>query len=98
MSSSTPSPAATSFAAGPAGRWNVRYAWSPAASSWPGWPPAYAPPKARWLAAGIGAGLTFSALSDTCTMGRILSALPYNRGPRDHTPAEIIDRLPAITA
>ncbi|MGW0244904.1 rhodanese-like domain-containing protein [Micromonospora chalcea] len=55
-------------------------------------------PKARWLAAGIGAGLTFSALSDTCTMGRILSALPYNRGPRDHTPAEIIDRLPAITA
>ena len=38
-------------------------------------------PKARWLAAGIGAGLTVSALTDTCTMGRILSALPYNRGP-----------------
>ncbi|GIE28958.1 sulfurtransferase [Actinoplanes italicus] len=55
-------------------------------------------PKARWLAAGIGAGLTVSALTDTCTMGRILSALPYNSGPRDRTADEIIDRLPATTA
>jgi rhodanese-related sulfurtransferase len=31
------------------------------------------------LAGAIGAGLTVSALTDTCAMGRALSALPYNR-------------------
>lgn len=38
-------------------------------------------PKARFLAGGIGAGLTFSAISNTCAMGTMLSKLPYNRGP-----------------
>lgn len=38
-------------------------------------------PKARVLAAGIGAGLAFSAVSDTCAMGMVLAKLPYNRGP-----------------
>ncbi|WP_218603306.1 rhodanese-like domain-containing protein [Pseudonocardia abyssalis] len=51
-------------------------------------------PKARLLTGGIGAGLTVSALTDTCTMGRVLSALPYNRGPRDRTPAEVLAQLP----
>jgi rhodanese-related sulfurtransferase len=51
-------------------------------------------PKAGLLAAGIGAGLTVSALTDTCTMGRLLSALPYNRGARDRSPEEIIGQLP----
>ncbi|GAA3242438.1 rhodanese-like domain-containing protein [Pseudonocardia petroleophila] len=51
-------------------------------------------PKARLLAAGIGAGLTFSALTDTCTMGRILSALPHNRGPKDRTLLEVLSQLP----
>lgn len=37
-------------------------------------------PKLKWLAAGIGGGLTFAALSDTCAMGMLLSKLPYNRG------------------
>lgn len=37
-------------------------------------------PKSKWIAAGIGGGLTFAALSDTCAMGMILSRLPYNRG------------------
>lgn len=36
-------------------------------------------PKAKWLAAAIGGGLTFSAVSNTCAMGRALSYLPYNR-------------------
>ncbi|QJY45513.1 rhodanese-like domain-containing protein [Pseudonocardia broussonetiae] len=53
-------------------------------------------PKARLLAAGIGAGLTVSALTDTCTMARVLSALPYNRGPRDRTPAEVLAQLPTV--
>jgi rhodanese-related sulfurtransferase len=52
-------------------------------------------PAARLLSAGIGAGLTVSALTDTCTMARILSVLPYNRGPRDRTPAEVLAQLPA---
>ena len=39
-------------------------------------------PKARFLAGGVGAGLTFSAVSNTCAMGTLLSKLPYNRGPR----------------
>jgi hypothetical protein len=33
------------------------------------------------VAAGIGAGLTTAALTNTCTMGMLLSKLPYNRGP-----------------
>jgi rhodanese-related sulfurtransferase len=36
-------------------------------------------PKAKWLAGGVAAGLTFSALSNTCAMGTVLSKLPYNR-------------------
>lgn len=39
-------------------------------------------PGAHLIGTAIGAGLTFSALSNTCTMGMLLSKLPYNRGPR----------------
>jgi hypothetical protein len=39
-------------------------------------------PKARLLAGAVGFGLTFSAITDTCAMGNLLSRLPYNRGPR----------------
>lgn len=38
-------------------------------------------PKMKWLAAGIGGGLTFAAVSNTCAMGMMLAKLPYNRGP-----------------
>ena len=38
-------------------------------------------PKAKWLAAGIGGGLTFAAVSNTCMMGDLLGKLPYNRTP-----------------
>ena len=51
-------------------------------------------PKAALLAGGVGAGLTLSALTDTCTMGRILAALPHNRGSRERSVAEVIDQLP----
>jgi rhodanese-related sulfurtransferase len=37
-------------------------------------------PKLKWLAAGVGGGLTFAALSNTCAMGMMLSKLPYNCG------------------
>lgn len=36
-------------------------------------------PPARFLAGGIGAGLVFAAVTDTCAMGMMLSKLPYNR-------------------
>lgn len=36
-------------------------------------------PAAKWAAGFIGGGLTFSALSNTCAMGNLLSRLPYNR-------------------
>jgi rhodanese-related sulfurtransferase len=34
---------------------------------------------ARWLAAAVGAGLAYSAVSNTCAMARVLGYLPYNR-------------------
>ena len=36
-------------------------------------------PGARWFSAAIGGGLVFSALSNTCAMGRVLAKLPFNR-------------------
>ncbi|WP_299039181.1 rhodanese-like domain-containing protein [uncultured Pseudokineococcus sp.] len=39
-------------------------------------------PRARFLAGAVGAGLTWSAVSNTCAMARALGALPYNRGPQ----------------
>jgi rhodanese-related sulfurtransferase len=36
-------------------------------------------PKAKWLAAAIGGGLTYAAVSNTCAMASVLSKLPYNR-------------------
>jgi hypothetical protein len=37
-------------------------------------------PKAKWIAAAIGGGLTYAAVSNTSTMATVLSKLPYNRG------------------
>ena len=37
-------------------------------------------PRLKWLAAAIGGGLTYAAVSNTCAMGTALSKLPYNRG------------------
>ncbi|MET8910100.1 rhodanese-like domain-containing protein [Micromonospora sp. NPDC004551] len=37
-------------------------------------------PGLKWVAAFIGAGLTFAAVTNTCAMGMLLSKLPYNRG------------------
>ena len=51
-------------------------------------------PRLGLLAGGIGAGLAVSAATNTCTMGRILAALPYNRGPRHLSAAELLEQLP----
>ncbi|MFF2327284.1 MULTISPECIES: rhodanese-like domain-containing protein [unclassified Streptomyces] len=42
-------------------------------------------PAARWLSAGIGAGLVFSAVTNSCGMAAALSKLPYNRAPHTAT-------------
>ncbi|SFO62656.1 Rhodanese-related sulfurtransferase [Pseudonocardia ammonioxydans] len=52
-------------------------------------------PKARLLAGGIGAGLTFSAVSNTCAMGAALARLPLNR---DVAEPEIGQTLAALRA
>jgi rhodanese-related sulfurtransferase len=49
-------------------------------------------PRLKWLAAGIGAGLTFAAMSNTCAMGTVLGKLPYNR-TGDYDPATLVSRL-----
>jgi len=36
-------------------------------------------PKAKWLAGGVSFGLAFSAATNTCAMGNVLSKLPYNQ-------------------
>lgn len=42
-------------------------------------------PRLKWVAAGIGAGLTYAAVSDTCAMATVLAKLPYNRGAAPDT-------------
>lgn len=39
-------------------------------------------PPVHWLSAGIGAGLVFSAVTNTCGMAAVLSKLPHNRSPK----------------
>lgn len=41
-------------------------------------------PKAKWLSGGIGAGLLFAGLSDTCGMSKVLEKMPWNQ--RDDAP------------
>ncbi|CAM3276134.1 hypothetical protein [Mycobacterium simiae] len=42
-------------------------------------------PRLKWVAAGIGAGLTYAAASNTGAMATMLARLPYNRGPPPDT-------------
>jgi rhodanese-related sulfurtransferase len=46
-------------------------------------------PRAKWLSAAIGAGLTTAALTNTCAMGKMLSRLPYNRDAGTDLPTVI---------
>jgi rhodanese-related sulfurtransferase len=38
-------------------------------------------PGLKWLAFAVGAGLSITAITNTCLMGMMLAKLPYNRGP-----------------
>jgi rhodanese-related sulfurtransferase len=46
-------------------------------------------PGLHLVGTGMGAGLTFAAVTQSCAMGTLLSKLPYNRGPRPDVKAVI---------
>ena len=51
-------------------------------------------PKIRMLAGAIGTGLTFSAATNTCAMGKALSAMPWNKAAKEPTRESAILQLP----
>ena len=51
-------------------------------------------PSAKWLSGVVGAGLTYSALSNSCAMATVLARLPYNRGPGCDID-DVVDQLTA---
>ncbi|OMH27701.1 sulfurtransferase [Tersicoccus phoenicis] len=55
-------------------------------------------PKLRTVAGAIGAGLAFSAASNTCAMARALGVLPWNRSADEPTAATAINRIPRSAA
>ncbi|WP_286960072.1 MULTISPECIES: rhodanese-like domain-containing protein [Arsenicicoccus] len=50
-------------------------------------------PQAKWLAGGVGAGLLWSGLSDTCAMATVLGTLPWNRRAEQPTVASVTREL-----
>ena len=52
-------------------------------------------PKLRTVAGIIGTGLTFSAATNTCAMGKALSAMPWNRAAVEPTAPSAIQQIPA---
>ncbi|MGK3647231.1 rhodanese-like domain-containing protein [Pseudarthrobacter enclensis] len=52
-------------------------------------------PKIRTLAGVIGTGLTFSAATNTCAMGKAISAMPWNKAAKEPTRESAILALPA---
>jgi rhodanese-related sulfurtransferase len=52
-------------------------------------------PKIRMLAGAIGTGLAFSAATNTCAMGKALSAMPWNKAADEPTRESAILALPA---
>ncbi len=55
-------------------------------------------PKIRILAGVIGAGLTFSAATNTCVMGQAISAMPWNRAATEPTRESAIQQFPVAEA
>lgn len=55
-------------------------------------------PKLRLLAGAIGTGLTFSAATNTCAMGKALSAMPWNKTAQEPTREAAILQLPSANS
>lgn len=51
-------------------------------------------PRLRLLAGAIGTGLTFSAATNTCAMGKALSVMPWNKTVQEPTREAAILQLP----
>ena len=51
-------------------------------------------PRLRLLAGAIGTGLTFSAATNTCAMGNMLSKMPWNKTAAEPTAESAIRQLP----
>lgn len=58
----------------------------------------FATPKVRMVAGAIGAGLTFSAATNTCAMGKALSVMPWNRAAGEPTREDVLAGLPLAGA
>ena len=52
-------------------------------------------PQLRTVAGAIGAGLTFSAATNTCAMGKALAVMPWNKTGNEPTRESVIAQLPA---
>ncbi|MDJ0314185.1 rhodanese-like domain-containing protein [Arthrobacter sp. H35-D1] len=50
-------------------------------------------PKLGLIAGGIGAGLTFSAATNSCAMGQMLSKMPWNRSANEPTAHQALQNL-----
>lgn len=50
-------------------------------------------PKAKWLSAGIGAGLLYAGVSDTCAMTKVLDKMPWNQTDGAPTVAGVTARI-----
>lgn len=55
-------------------------------------------PKVGYLAGAIGAGLTFSALTDSCAMAAALNKMPWNKVGADPTVEKLLAEIPRSTA
>ncbi|WP_210410225.1 rhodanese-like domain-containing protein [Nesterenkonia sp. NBAIMH1] len=51
-------------------------------------------PKVGYLAGAIGAGLTFSALTDSCAMAAALNRMPWNKVEADPTVEKLLAEIP----
>lgn len=51
-------------------------------------------PKVSMLAGAIGAGLSFSAVTNTCAMGNVLARMPWNKTAAEPTAQSAIRQLP----
>lgn len=52
-------------------------------------------PRLRVLAGAVGAGLSFSAATNICAMGKALARMPWNRTAAEPTAETAIGRIPA---
>ncbi|QWC86435.1 rhodanese-like domain-containing protein [Nocardioidaceae bacterium] len=50
-------------------------------------------PGLVFLAAFVGLGLTFAALTNTCAMGMVLARMPWNRGAEEPDIAQVLEEL-----